>query len=396
MPVLSNISIPRKSNGAESENLIPLIPPSPTEEEENHDLLREFTCKRNPDQKRSATYTLKIPPLKNPKPEKLLEILELVEEAWKGQAIVTAEDRAHFLEQLMGESEKTTFRNALPNDGIISEDDLGRAIEALKKTIFPRNAARLQKKALYGKGFRKRIDMSVREHVSRLQKINRLLSQFPPGDDGVQPVSLTDQDLVDIVYDGLPSRYQKELMRLGFKRFQASLQELVDFAEERIEALDNKEEASSSKKEAASSSSAKKSKRKQRDSDNHPDGGHRSSGKRGKQDRFCLIHGKGHDTGECNELKKFIAQKKEKFDNHPRNRSNNNGNGKEKFSKSHGTEDFHAMIRQTIREETPSIIRDTVSAVMKAHKKREREEHNEIEDISSSLAGQLHVNEYET
>ncbi|CAJ1938430.1 unnamed protein product [Cylindrotheca closterium] len=157
MPVLSNFSIPRKSTGAESENLIPLIPTSPTDDEENQDLLREFTCKRNPDQKRSATYTLKIPPLKNPKPEKLLEILELVEEAWKGQAIVTAEDRAHFLEQLMGESERTTFRNALPIDGTITDTGLERAIEILKKTIFPHNAARLQKKALRGNGFRKRL-----------------------------------------------------------------------------------------------------------------------------------------------------------------------------------------------------------------------------------------------
>ncbi|CAJ1936788.1 unnamed protein product [Cylindrotheca closterium] len=181
MPVLSNFSIPRKSTGAESENLIPLIPPSPTDEEENQDLLREFTCKRNPDQKRSATYTLKIPPLKNPKPEKLFEILELVEEAWKGQVIVTAEDWSHFLKQLMGESKRTTFRNALPNDGTITDANLERAINILKKTIFPQNAVRLQKKALRGKGFCKRLDMSVREHVSILQTINRLISQFPPG-----------------------------------------------------------------------------------------------------------------------------------------------------------------------------------------------------------------------
>ncbi|CAJ1948835.1 unnamed protein product [Cylindrotheca closterium] len=91
----------------------------------------------NHDQNRSATCTLKIPPLKNPKPEKLLEILELVKKAWKGQAIVTAEDRAQSLEQRIGDLERTTFCNALPNSRIITDANLEQA----KKTIFQQNAA---------------------------------------------------------------------------------------------------------------------------------------------------------------------------------------------------------------------------------------------------------------
>ena len=183
MPVLSPVVLQGSANHRDpSSKLIRLERPA---QDPDADAPREFKLKRDPSTKGSATYMLKIPLLKDPTCEEFLLFMRSVQEAWKGQALLDARDRAEFFKQLLGDAEKTTFSTALPFDGTVSDADLDRAILALKKSIFPQGAWGSQMQLmLKHSGMRKPSGWTVRQYAHRMQEINNYLPEFPPKLDG--------------------------------------------------------------------------------------------------------------------------------------------------------------------------------------------------------------------
>jgi len=386
MPVLSPV-VPQGSGHRDPyTKLIRLERPV---QDPDADAPREFKLKRDPTAKGSATYMLKIPLLKDPTCEEFLLFMRSVREAWKGQALLDAKDRAEFFKQLLGDAERTTFSTALPADGNVTNDDLDRAILALKKSIFPQGAWCSQMHLmLKHSGMRKPAGWTVRQYAHRMQEINNYLPEFPPKLNDEPATKLDDYLILMSVYYGLPNSYIKNMTVQGFQLELETLSSLIEFCESRLEPFDQPDKPSNSSSQKKES----KSKRKKRDSDGDRDS--HDNNKRGRGQQYCILHGKGsHPTGDCETLKKMAEERKQAQKERRKPHSPNKNNGRE---------DFNAIVQAAVTKAMEAETNQIIKKVLRAQKKKREaddEDFNEIEVLKTKLNRKLNIqkdNEYDT
>ena len=148
-------------------------------EDDDSVLAREYKLRRNPKDKDSTTYTVKILPFDNGSCEELLIFLRSFKEICEGQAITSAKDKKLLMEKLLGSSERAVFSGSFPADNNVTEDDFKRAIEQVKRTVFPRRAAHLQRTMLLQLRVKKPRHIKTRAFATRIQEINDLIPEFP-------------------------------------------------------------------------------------------------------------------------------------------------------------------------------------------------------------------------
>ena len=126
--------------------------------------------------------------------------------------------------------------------------------------------------------------MTVRVYVQHILRINHEeLPRLPPFN---PHQSLTVDEIVDIILFGTPKSWQKEMDRQGFDPLEHTVDDIVSFMEQ-VEATEDhvnspdKQVVTNKDKKKASTSS-------------------KSNGKGAK--KFCILHGHGHATDECDQL----------------------------------------------------------------------------------------------
>ena len=135
---------------------------------------------------------------------------------------------------------------------------------------------------------RKPADMTIREFCTHLTRINdEELPVLPPFGGGAQ--KLSNDEIIDIILNGIPRSWTREMDKLDFDPVVQPLSEVLNFCE-RMEAAEDFEPARDGKK---TNGNGKKS-------PNKP-----SANKTGKGG-YCLLHGDNptHTTDECHVLKK--------------------------------------------------------------------------------------------
>jgi hypothetical protein len=140
---------------------------------------------------------------------------------------------------------------------------------------------------------RKPPDMSTREYVNHICRINDdELPNLEPFRGNAQKLLL--DEVIDIVLNGVPCGWIREMDKLDFDPITKTLAEVVDFCE-RMEAAEDFEPARDGQKTSTKSKSDKKK-------DYSKQG--KSDSKSGK--KYCLLHGNNtsHMTDECHILKK--------------------------------------------------------------------------------------------
>ena len=317
-------------------------------EDDDSVLAREYKLQRNPKDKDSTTYTVKIIPFDNGSCEELLIFLKSFKEICEGQAITSAKDK-----KLLGSSGRAFFLGSFPADNNVTEDDFKRAIEQVKQTVFPRRAAHLQRMMLLQLRVKKPCHIKTRAFATRIQEINDLIPEFP-SDIGEPHEKLRDWELLDVIIGGLPGHYQRELTRLRYDVEKGSVQSLIRTVEEAIESVDPVLAESTSTKPKSTTGNnnppnKKRSGTKQREGD--------GSYKKRKESKDCMVHGEncGHSTAQCTVLKKFS----DKY----RSQRNNNQPSKK------GGHEMNAMLKKLVAEESNAIAKK----LFKEMKKRKKE-----------------------
>jgi hypothetical protein len=160
------------------------------------------------------------------------------------------------------------------------------------KYMAPHKALAKQKRGMR-RFCRKPAGMTVRTFTNHLFRINTQEIPYLPNYGGTN-LGLSPDEIIDIVLNGIPHYWVREMDKLGFDPVEHSLAEVIAFCERMEEAEDFDPARNGSKTTKTDKSKNGKSK------SSPPSSSKKGGGK------FCLLHGDNptHVTDECHVLKK--------------------------------------------------------------------------------------------
>ena len=220
-------------------------------------------------------------------------------------------------------------------------------------------------------------DMKIRKWAMLVQNLNNSdIRWLPPynrtadGNCGEFP----DDELKEIILNGVPKRWHGEIERQGFDMWNASLHEVIDFFEqiESAEALASKMEQPIPKKKG----DPKKKQRTASDSDKNTS----------QEDLVCPIHGKGHSEQQCRTIKKM---KKE-----------GTWKGAEAFKKNKTWSRSTAEAKENTKKELAAYIQKTITKSLRkelnALSKKRKSKKQDSDDESLNAVEELIGSDSET
>ena len=231
------------------------------------------------------------------------------------------------------------------------------ALHAVLLDAFPYKVLQKQKRYMR-RNMRKPSNMKVRTYAAHLTKINREeLPELPPFQGNAQ--SMSQDEMVEIILNGIPNSWVKEMDKQNFDPEVRTQQELIDFCE-RMESSEERPDTSNNNRNDSQNGSRKKTKT---GSVTHK----KSTGK------WCVFHETDtHDTSECRQ-KKFHGQnddgtqKKSDKSGHSGNKSSNYKKGQYLPRK-----EVNAIVKQAIKAARKEFHKEDT-------KKRSAEEANLVE-----------------
>ena len=314
----------------------------------------DYKCYKDPADTKSAAHTLTIYHFENEGPEELLEFLERIKTVEKGQGLTNGPDRYTLMRHVLKGAPLTAFENAAAAAGNETVTNYDKCVQAVKAAVFPPKAAIRQRRALAR--FRKPIDWTMRRYAGRMSELNNQIPKYPAKSDGTPYAKHSEEELVSFIEDGLPNRYCAFLREHGFDVLEHTMQEFIDFVENRIEPTDVKPDV---KKESAARKASSKRKA----------SGVEKSSDKPKKWYYCKHHGvnKSHDTTDCRVLKKPKMEKPDR-----------SSKGKKKY---YSSEEVHAMMAD-VAEKSANVAAKKVTA---AWKKRGREDQHAMESVQTVI-----------
>ena len=105
------------------------------------------------------------------------------------------------------------------------------AVNTVSKKLFPRNAAKIQKRFLR-RYLRKPETMSTRHYATRVSEINDLFAYFPIKANNAAPGRLPIDNLFDILEFGCPPKWQKQMILQDFDVTTSTVSQFVDFCDQ--------------------------------------------------------------------------------------------------------------------------------------------------------------------
>jgi len=229
----------------------------------------------------------------------------------------------------------------------------GMATVLLPNKILQRVKRHLRREA------RKPVDMTVREHLMHLLRINaQEIPRLPPNFSAAQ--ALSNDELIDILLFGTPKSWQREMDRQGFDPLASAPAQAVEF----MERIEMSEDFDSNKKTTTVAQGKGKGKKK-------------ASCAKGNSDaegcKHCVLHGNNnaHDASEC---KTLMAQAKKLKGNNGANNKGKGGNkGGNKTWKNNAkdkTDDSKKELAALIKKATEVIKKSELNAVEPVKKRK--------------------------
>ena len=242
---------------------------------------------------------------------------------------------------------KEAAGRAVPKSDV-TEQDILKGVQAIVSYMTPYKG--LEKQLRWMRRYcRKPYDMKIRTFVNHIKRINdQELAILPPFKASNQ---LSDSDIIDIITNGLPRRWLKEMDRMDFDPMDKSIKELVDFCQ-RMESSEEMDKDLNTTKTGGNKDSKPKKKAKT------GNGFNKSSGKKGeftpKTDKHCAVHGAcGHTSEECctiQGLKSGSNKPKGNFQNKTWNRKSNDASKQTK-------KELAVLVSKTVRKELNAVAK---------------------------------------
>ena len=254
-----------------------------------------FTLRAVPTKTKSPTYTLSIPFFDTGTCEEWILTKQSIVQACEGQNLTEAPERFTLARRVLRADALAAFNNKAKELGDEDDDNFVLCLKAVTEHVFPEKAFKNQKKYILH-AIRKPREMPIRRFVARVVEIESYLHEFPPFKEK-QRISKT--AMLDMLETAIPYDWRKEMKHFSFDPAKGTLADFVQFCE-RFESDED-----SPKKKVLKSKKGRRKRNRDLDSDDDT-----VSDKRQRTQSWCKIHGSGHPTGECNVMKKLIAEKK--------------------------------------------------------------------------------------
>ena len=157
--------------------------------------------------------------------------------------------------------------------------------------------------------------MKLRSFISKLQELNAYVAEFPPDTQEQETAPLPANEIMDIIYNSIPTTWKNKMIEQGFNYEYFAVKEMTDFFDTRVEHLKSKEDkkkSSSVDNKGKENNSNKK--RKQADSDSSViESSWESSVKDRTIKKYCILYGKcSHSTDNCKDLRGTVNKHKQK------------------------------------------------------------------------------------
>ena len=259
-----------------------------------------------------------------------------------GQAVETAQAT----DQLNGNSAAFDALEPAGHDNYKLFTDVRDCQDRMMEQLLPRKVLQRVKRFLR-RECRKPFDMQVREYSQHLARINdQELPLIPPADPNV---SLSSDEMIEILLYGTPKTWQREMDRQGYDPISSTWDAVVSFME-RIELSEDKPEPSKKPSNGDKKNGAKKDNKSFKKVEGK--GGHKT----------CLIHGKcGHSTDECHKMQREAKRLKgdDSTSNNDKKKSygNKTWTRKSEESKSATTKELNALVKKAIAKGVQKGIR---------------------------------------
>ena len=209
-------SDPKNAFNASRRYVTPPIPfQRPAAKELSKDQYQVYKLRNVPKEKTSPTYELAVPYFSSGTPEEFLMFRENVERVCKGQNVTDGPGKFLIARRLLEGDALAVFNGALPAGEQETSDNFEVCMNAVRDFVFPPRALLIQKRYLR-RFVRKQSGQKTRDFIAHLREINNYLLKFPPVNPGEVPQALSDDELLDLLEFGVPTTWQREMVRQDF------------------------------------------------------------------------------------------------------------------------------------------------------------------------------------
>lgn len=397
-----------KDGGNDRKKELPPLPLKPEPVTEDSELkLAKFKLRTDPADANSPTYSFTITKLDGSEPLHIvLHFYKSVRKIWTGLNITAAANMLNITRELVTGSalqqfnegynaalitqwqvERTTavanLMAATPNSSQAQQDAASNGVvQPVPRETFilaglcqvitymaPHKALAKQKRWMR-RFCRKPADMTIREFTNHITRINDEELPILPPFGGITQ-KLSDDEIIDIILNGIPRSWMREMDRLDFDPVSKSLHEVLHFME-RMEAAEDFDPARNGGKTTATSKKSGKSSKTNT----------KSNGQGGNQ--YCLLHGNNttHNSDDCYVLKK--QAEKLKGDGGGKMSASKNKTWKRDSNKSTSTskKELAAFVRKQARKELHAFAKE-------AKKRKFIDEESDDDDNSNASLNQM-------
>lgn len=243
----------------------------------------------------------------------------------------------------------------------LNSDHVAMGVRAVITYMAPHKALAKQKRYMR-RQCRKPATMSIREFANHLQRVNHeempYIPPFAPGQ------SLPEDELIDIVLNGIPKSWTREMDKQDFDPMEKTFRQVIDFCQ-RMEASEDFEPSATTKTTDNKGSKNSKSNKKPK-----------ASG--GGSDYECMFHGKNntHSTEDCLVLKNQVKSLKGDGGKSPSKNKTWKRNADENKTKTR--KELAAFVRKQARKELHAFA-------------KKRKESSKKEDSDDESSGSLNA-----
>lgn len=251
-------------------------------------------------------------------------------------------------------------------------DTLKEGIRAVVTYMAPTKALTRQKRWMR-RFCRKPAGMSIRSFANHVTRINNEELPLLPPFGARRDQMLSPDEIIDVVLNGIPRSWMKEMDKQGFDPVEKELQEVVDFCER----MENAEDFEPAREGGKTKSNDGKSNKPHKGS---PKGKSNGGGK------YCLLHGDNptHNTDDCLVLKKQAKML----------RSGNDGDRKPAYKNKTWKRDADKSTNSSKKELAAFVRKQTRKELYAFAKKRKASDDDDEEDLNNIEEGEIDLSKF--
>jgi hypothetical protein len=204
---------------------IPLVRPEYAAPKKNESLTMKL--RSNPTDDNSQTYELVVKFFKTGTAEEWLMFLRDLNKILVGQNITAAPAKYAMARLLLSGEALTVFNTHATEHGNETNNHFNLTLQNLTTHIFPQRCLAFQKRYMR-RYMRKPREMTTRAFAARVAELNTYLEEFPPFEANQE---LDDPEIMDILENGVPGTWSKNMVLQGFDPVESTITEFVAFCE---------------------------------------------------------------------------------------------------------------------------------------------------------------------